>query len=212
MRLRRSPAFASASSPARRWAPPGAGRRLLCRQDHRLRRRRLSGRRLRHLCARGGAPSRPPHPGQSRPSWSRTCRAPAAPRPAISQPPSRPRTALTIGAVTPGAIMGPLLDDKPNALFEPTKVTYLGTAKAARASAPPITRRRSRRFDDALSNGPSSAALARRRRPTTMRYMISSARPTRSSTSSPATRARSTSRSRWSAARSTACAAGTGRA
>jgi tripartite-type tricarboxylate transporter receptor subunit TctC len=33
-----------------------------------------------------------------------------------------------IGALMPGAIMGPLLDDRPNLQFDPTKVIYIGTA------------------------------------------------------------------------------------
>lgn len=37
---------------------------------------------------------------------------------------------LSIGAVTPGAVVGPLLDDKPQSMFDPTKVTYLGTANS----------------------------------------------------------------------------------
>ena len=39
---------------------------------------------------------------------------------------------LTIGAVTPGAITGPLLDDKPT-LFVPTKVTWIGSANVEHA-------------------------------------------------------------------------------
>jgi tripartite-type tricarboxylate transporter receptor subunit TctC len=41
-----------------------------------------------------------------------------------------PKDGLTIGAVTPGAIVGPLLDEKPEAIFDPMRVTYLGTANA----------------------------------------------------------------------------------
>jgi tripartite-type tricarboxylate transporter receptor subunit TctC len=41
-----------------------------------------------------------------------------------------PQDGLTIGAVMPGTIMGPLLDDKPDTSFDPAKVTYLGTANA----------------------------------------------------------------------------------
>jgi tripartite-type tricarboxylate transporter receptor subunit TctC len=37
---------------------------------------------------------------------------------------------LSIGAITPGAIVGPLLDDKPETIFDPLKVTYLGTSNA----------------------------------------------------------------------------------
>src|SRR5215470_1045434 len=41
-----------------------------------------------------------------------------------------PKDGLTIGAVTPGAIIGPLLDEKPEAIFDPMKVTYLGTSNS----------------------------------------------------------------------------------
>lgn len=41
-----------------------------------------------------------------------------------------PKDGLSIGAVTPGAIVGPLLDDKPQSMFDPTKVAYLGTANS----------------------------------------------------------------------------------
>src|SRR5258705_12767395 len=41
-----------------------------------------------------------------------------------------PKDGLSIAAVTPGAITGPLLDDKPESMFEPAKVTYLGTANS----------------------------------------------------------------------------------
>jgi tripartite-type tricarboxylate transporter receptor subunit TctC len=33
-----------------------------------------------------------------------------------------------LGAMMPGAIIGPLLDDRPNTQFDPTKVVYVGTA------------------------------------------------------------------------------------
>jgi tripartite-type tricarboxylate transporter receptor subunit TctC len=39
-----------------------------------------------------------------------------------------PKDGTSIGAMMPGAIIGPLLDDKPNTQFDPTKVLYLGTA------------------------------------------------------------------------------------
>ncbi len=48
-----------------------------------------------------------------------------------------PKDGTAIGAVMPGAIVGPLLDDKPQAGFDPTKVQYLGTADWACASASP---------------------------------------------------------------------------
>src|SRR3954469_8486453 len=39
-----------------------------------------------------------------------------------------PKDGTSIGALMPGAIIGPLLDDKPNLQFDPTKVLYVGTA------------------------------------------------------------------------------------
>ena len=38
-----------------------------------------------------------------------------------------PKDGTAIAAIMPGAVMGPLLDDKAEALFDPTKVNYLGT-------------------------------------------------------------------------------------
>lgn len=39
-----------------------------------------------------------------------------------------PRDGTAMAAIMPGAVMGPLLDEKAEALFDPTKVLYLGTA------------------------------------------------------------------------------------
>ena len=41
-----------------------------------------------------------------------------------------PSNGLTIGAITPGAIVGPLLDDKAKTTFDPSKLIYLGTTNA----------------------------------------------------------------------------------
>jgi tripartite-type tricarboxylate transporter receptor subunit TctC len=41
-----------------------------------------------------------------------------------------PKDGATIGALMPGAIIGPLLDDKAETLFDPTKVLYIGSADA----------------------------------------------------------------------------------
>src|SRR5262249_36677813 len=38
-----------------------------------------------------------------------------------------PKDGTTIAAIMPGAIMGPLLDDRAEPLFDPTKVLYIGT-------------------------------------------------------------------------------------
>jgi tripartite-type tricarboxylate transporter receptor subunit TctC len=41
-----------------------------------------------------------------------------------------PANGLTIGAITPGAIVGPLLDEKTSKTFDPSKLIYLGTTNA----------------------------------------------------------------------------------
>ena len=41
-----------------------------------------------------------------------------------------PSNGLTIAAITPGAVVGPLLDDKAETLFDPSKLIYLGTTNA----------------------------------------------------------------------------------
>src|SRR6266511_3686339 len=61
-----------------------------------------------------------------------------------------PKDGLSIGAVTPGAIVGPLLDDKPGSIFEPLKVLYLGTANSGARICATYTRSKIKTFDDAL--------------------------------------------------------------
>jgi tripartite-type tricarboxylate transporter receptor subunit TctC len=39
-----------------------------------------------------------------------------------------PKDGTSMAALMPGAIIGPLLDDKPNVAFDPTRVVYIGTA------------------------------------------------------------------------------------
>src|SRR3954470_2231591 len=41
-----------------------------------------------------------------------------------------PKDGTSIGGIMPGAIMGPLLDDRTAPLFDPTKVRYVGTANS----------------------------------------------------------------------------------
>src|SRR5215471_1135524 len=62
-----------------------------------------------------------------------------------------PRDGSMIGAVFPGAIMGPLLDDRAQALYEPTKFQYLGSADNATRVCISHRRSRIRAFDDALT-------------------------------------------------------------
>jgi tripartite-type tricarboxylate transporter receptor subunit TctC len=61
-----------------------------------------------------------------------------------------PKDGSTIGAVFPGVIMAPLLDDRAQALFDPTKFQYLGSADNATRVCISHERSRIKSFDDAL--------------------------------------------------------------
>jgi tripartite-type tricarboxylate transporter receptor subunit TctC len=58
---------------------------------------------------------------------------------------------LTIGAMMPGTIMGPLLDDKPDTSFDPSKVLYLGTANSGTYVCVTLNHSKIKTFDEALS-------------------------------------------------------------
>jgi len=62
-----------------------------------------------------------------------------------------PKDGLTIGAIMPGTIMGPLLDDKPDTSFDPTKVAYLGTANTGTYICVTYENAKTKTFDQALS-------------------------------------------------------------
>src|SRR6476469_8283166 len=63
-----------------------------------------------------------------------------------------PKDGSVIGAVFPGAIMGPLLDDRAQALYDPTKFQYLGRAENATRVCIRHERSRIKSFDDALQH------------------------------------------------------------
>jgi len=58
---------------------------------------------------------------------------------------------LSIGAVTAGAIIGPLLDDKPETIFDPLKVIYLGTANAGARICVTFEKSKTRTFEQAIA-------------------------------------------------------------
>jgi tripartite-type tricarboxylate transporter receptor subunit TctC len=61
-----------------------------------------------------------------------------------------PKDGTAIGAVMPGAIVGPLLDDKPQVGFDPTKVQYLGTADSGVRVCVTMKTSKIKTFEDAL--------------------------------------------------------------
>ena len=63
-----------------------------------------------------------------------------------------PKDGTAIGAVFPGAIMGPLLDDRAQALYDPTRFLYLGSADNATRVCISGARARVRTFEDALAH------------------------------------------------------------
>lgn len=75
-----------------------------------------------------------------------------------------PKDGTVIGGIMPGAIMGPLLDEKAEALFDPTKVLYVGTANSGTRVCVTLKGSRIARFADTLkvpakfgSSGPNDS-------------------------------------------------------
>src|SRR5215813_13197072 len=77
-----------------------------------------------------------------------------------------PRDGTSLGAMMPGAIIGPLLDDKPNLQFDPTKVNYIGTADSGVRLCVTFQNSKIKSFADAQKNktilGASAAGGATR--------------------------------------------------
>ena len=62
-----------------------------------------------------------------------------------------PKDGTVLAAVFPSAIIGGLLDERVEALFDPTKVVYLGTAESGTRVCATFQRSRIKTFNDALS-------------------------------------------------------------
>jgi tripartite-type tricarboxylate transporter receptor subunit TctC len=62
-----------------------------------------------------------------------------------------PKDGLTIGAMMPGAVVGPLLDDKADKSFDPSKLIYLGTADVSVGICVTMNISKTRTFEDARS-------------------------------------------------------------
>jgi tripartite-type tricarboxylate transporter receptor subunit TctC len=60
-----------------------------------------------------------------------------------------PKDGNSLGALMPGAIIGPLLDDKPNQNFDPTKVIYIGTADSGVRVCTTFQNSKIKTFEDA---------------------------------------------------------------
>jgi tripartite-type tricarboxylate transporter receptor subunit TctC len=71
-----------------------------------------------------------------------------------------PKDGTAIGAIMPGAVMGPLLDEKAEALFDPTKVLYLGTANNGTRVCVSWHKSAIKTFDDALSKKASFGGVS----------------------------------------------------
>jgi tripartite-type tricarboxylate transporter receptor subunit TctC len=63
-----------------------------------------------------------------------------------------PKDGTAIAAIMPGAVMGPLLDEKTEMLFDPTKVLYLGTANNGTRICVSRKESKIKTFADALRN------------------------------------------------------------
>jgi tripartite-type tricarboxylate transporter receptor subunit TctC len=63
-----------------------------------------------------------------------------------------PKDGTVLAAVFPSAIIGGLLDERVESLFDPTKVIYLGTAESGTRVCATFQRSRVKTFDDALTH------------------------------------------------------------
>jgi tripartite-type tricarboxylate transporter receptor subunit TctC len=61
-----------------------------------------------------------------------------------------PKDGTSIGAVFPGIVMGPLLDERAERLFDPTKFTFVGTADSGTRVCATFQNSATKTFDDAL--------------------------------------------------------------
>lgn len=71
-----------------------------------------------------------------------------------------PKDGTTIAALYPGAIMGPLLDDKSKGLFDPTRFIYLGSAENGARICATHQRSTIKSFQDALTKNTILAGSA----------------------------------------------------
>jgi tripartite-type tricarboxylate transporter receptor subunit TctC len=63
-----------------------------------------------------------------------------------------PKDGTAIAAIMPGAVMGPLLEEKAEALFDPAKVLYLGTANSGTRICVSRNDSKIKTFDDARAH------------------------------------------------------------
>src|SRR6266849_7365887 len=62
-----------------------------------------------------------------------------------------PKDGTAVAAIMPGAVMGPLLDEKAEALFDPARVLYLGTANNGTRVCVSRKESKIKTFDDVLT-------------------------------------------------------------
>ena len=71
-----------------------------------------------------------------------------------------PKDGSSLGALMPGAIIGPLLEDKPRTQFDPTKVIYIGTAELGARVCATFHTSKIKSFSDARKNKTVAGATA----------------------------------------------------
>src|SRR5260370_17210183 len=71
-----------------------------------------------------------------------------------------PKDGTAIAAIMPGAVMGPLLEERAEALFDPAKVLYLGTANSGTRICAARKDSKIKTFDAAPTHKPAFTAFA----------------------------------------------------
>ena len=112
--------------------------------------RKFSRRRVRYLRAHRIAASGPPYSRQSRDSGQEHAGRRRSEGRTLYQR-RFARDGLTIGAIMPGTIMEPLLDEKPDLSFDPTQVDYLGTANTGSYICVTLDHSKTKTFAQALT-------------------------------------------------------------
>jgi tripartite-type tricarboxylate transporter receptor subunit TctC len=79
---------------------------------------------------------------------------------------------LTIGAMMPGTIVGPLLDDKPDTSFDPTKVAYLGTANTGTYICATLDHSKTKTFEQLLTRRTVMGGVAAGNSVTDVAYLV----------------------------------------
>jgi tripartite-type tricarboxylate transporter receptor subunit TctC len=83
-----------------------------------------------------------------------------------------PKDGLSIGSIMPGTVMGPLLDEKPDTSFDPSKAVYLGTANTGTYICVTLDHAKTKTFEQALAERTILGGIAAGNSTNDIAYMV----------------------------------------